>query len=155
LWGKLLYADLPLWVMKMAAPAQFARLMGVPAGFPKTPEQARQMDEMVESIFPIGPRAAGAVFDAYVSNPAVHDLPIEKITVPTIIVHAKDDPMCAFAAAEEAAHRIPGAILVAQQSLGHLGLGQNDFARAALEDFLDAPMVSERTGRPVHPAGHV
>lgn len=151
-WGKLLYADLPLWVMKKAARGQFARIMGVPAGFPKTPEQARQMDEMVESIFPIGPRAAGAVFDAYVSNPAVNDVPIEKIIVPTIIVHAKDDPMCAFAAAEQATHRIPGASLVAQQSGGHLGLGQNDFTRAALQDFLDAPMVPEPAGRPVHPA---
>ncbi|MGB8380161.1 MAG: alpha/beta hydrolase, partial [Dermatophilaceae bacterium] len=114
-WAKLFYADLPLWVMKKVARAQFARLMGVPAGFPKTPEQAQDMDEMLESIFPIGPRAAGAVFDAYVSNPAVNDLPIEKITVPTIIIHAKDDPLCAFASAEQAAHRIPGCTLFAQE----------------------------------------
>jgi pimeloyl-ACP methyl ester carboxylesterase len=154
-WGKLLYSDLPLWVMKKAARAQFARIMGVPAGFPRTPEQARQMDEMVESIFPIGPRAAGAVFDAYVSNPAVNNVPIEKITVPTVIVHAKDDPMCAFAAAEQAAARIPRAVLVAQESGGHLGLGQNEFTRAALEDFLEVPVVPEQSGRPVHPAGHV
>ncbi len=153
-WGKLLYADLPLWVMKQFARTQFARLMGVPAGFPKTPEQAQQMDEMVESIFPIGPRTAGAVFDAYVSNPSVNGIPIDKITVPTIIVHAKDDPMCAFAPAEQAAHRIPGAILVAQESGGHLGLGQNEFTRAALEDLLDAPTVPEQTGPPVHPARH-
>ncbi|HSB53559.1 MAG TPA: alpha/beta hydrolase, partial [Gemmatimonadales bacterium] len=84
-WAKFLYADLPLWAMKKVARPQFARLMGVPAGFPKTPEQAQEMDEMLESIFPIGPRAAGAVFDAYISNPAVNQLPIEKITIPTII----------------------------------------------------------------------
>jgi pimeloyl-ACP methyl ester carboxylesterase len=138
-WAKLLYADLPLWAMKKVARPQFARLMGVPAGFPKTPEQAQEMDEMVESIFPIGPRAAGAVFDTYISNPAVNDLPIEKITVPTIIIHAKDDPLCVFAPAKEAAHRIPGCILVAQESGGHLGLGQSEPTRASLDDFLRAP----------------
>lgn len=140
-WAKLLYADLPLWAMKTVARPQFARLMGVPAGFPKTPEQSQEMDEMLESIFPIGPRAAGAVFDAYISNPAVNQLPLEKITVPTIIVHAKDDPLCVFAPAEEAAHRIPGCILFAQESGGHLGLGQSGPTRVALDDFLRSPMA--------------
>lgn len=140
-WAKLLYADLPLWAMKKVARPQFARLMGVPAGFPKTPEQSQEMDEMLESIFPIGPRAAGAVFDAYISNPAVNQLPLEKITVPTIIVHAKDDPLCVFAPAEEAAHRIPGCILFAQESGGHLGLGQSGPTRVALDDFLRSPMA--------------
>jgi pimeloyl-ACP methyl ester carboxylesterase len=141
-WAKLLYADLPLWAMKKVTRRQFARLMGVPPGFPKTREQAQATDEFVESIFPIGPRAAGAVFDAYVSNPAVNDLPIEKITVPTIIIHAKDDPLCVFGPAEEAAHRIPGCTLVAQESGGHLSLGQNEPTRAALEKFLAEPMVA-------------
>jgi pimeloyl-ACP methyl ester carboxylesterase len=141
-WAKLAYADLPLWVMKKVARPQFARLMGVPPGFPKALEQAQEMDEMLESIFPIGPRRAGAVFDAYVSNPSVNDVPIEKVTVPTLIVHAKDDPMCAFAAAAQAAHRIPRAVLVAQESGGHLGLGQGAVTRAAFEDFLTAPLVA-------------
>ena len=141
-WAKFFYADVPIWLMKKVARAQFARLMGVPAGFPRTPEQAQEMDEMVESIFPIGPRAAGAVFDAYVSNPAVNDVPIEKITVPTIIVHAKDDPLCAFAPAEQAAHRIPGCVLLAQDSGGHLGLGQSQSTSAALDDFLKESMVA-------------
>jgi pimeloyl-ACP methyl ester carboxylesterase len=141
-WAKLLYTDLAMWAWKKVARPQFARIMGVPAGFPKTREQAEAMDEFVESIFPIAPRAAGAVFDAYVSNPAVNDLPIEKITVPTIIIHAKDDPLCAFAPAEEAAHRIPGCTLVALESGGHLGLGQNEPTRAALDQFLAVPMVA-------------
>jgi pimeloyl-ACP methyl ester carboxylesterase len=141
-WAKLLYADLPLWAMKKVARPQFDRLMGVPAGFPQTPEQAQDMDEFVESIFPIGPRAAGATFDAYVSNPAVNDLPIERITVPTMIIHAKDDPLCAFGPAEKAAKRIPGCTMFAQESGGHLGLGQNERTRDALADFLKVPVVA-------------
>jgi pimeloyl-ACP methyl ester carboxylesterase len=141
-WAKLLYSDLPLWAIKKAARAKFVHLMGVPAGFPKTPEQVQELDEMVESIFPIGPRSAGAVFDAYISNPAVNDLPIEKIAVPTIIVQAKDDPMCEFAPAEQAAHRIPGCVLIPQESGGHLGLGQSAFTRAALDDFLKVPLAA-------------
>ena len=141
-WAKLAYSDLPLWVMKKFARPRFASLMGVPAGFPKTPEQAQEMDEMLESIFPIGPRRAGAVFDAYVSNPWVNDVPIEKITPPTVIVHARDDPMCSFGPAEQAAHRIPGCVLVALESGGHLGLGQGEFTRAALERLLRAALVA-------------
>lgn len=140
-WAKLLYADLPLWTMKKLAPRQLRRLMGVPVGFPRTPEEAEEVAELVESIFPVGPRAAGAVFDAYVSNPAVNDLPLEAITTPTIIVHAKDDPLCAFAAAEQAAHRIAGCTLVAQESGGHLGLGQSERTRAVLADFLGEPIA--------------
>lgn len=139
---KLLYADLPMWAMKKVARLQVARLMGVPAGFPKTREQAQRMDEFVESIFPLGPRASGAVCDAYLSNPEVNDVPIEKITVPTIIIHAMDDPLCPFASAEKAARRIPGCTLVALESGGHLGLGQDERTRAALDHFLAVPMVA-------------
>ncbi|EWT02170.1 esterase [Intrasporangium oryzae NRRL B-24470] len=141
-WVRLIYAELPMWAMKRAARAQLAHLMGVPAGFPKTPEQAKQVDEMVESIFPVGPRAAGALLDAFSSNAAVNDLPIDQIAVPTIIIHAKDDPLCAFASAEDAARRIPGCTLVTQESGGHLGLGQSEQTRVTLDAFLTAPVAA-------------
>jgi pimeloyl-ACP methyl ester carboxylesterase len=141
-WAKLLYADLPMWLLKKVARPQFARLMGVPAGFPETLEQEVEVEQMMDSIFPVGPRSSGAVFDAYVSNPAVNDLPIERVAVPTIIIHAKDDPLCSFAPAEAAAERIPGSTLVALESGGHLGLGQSKSTRAALDRFLAVPAAA-------------
>ena len=141
-WAKLLYADLPMWAMRHLARPKLERLMGVPAGFPHTVAQLHTIDEMLDSIFPVGPRAKGAIFDAYVSNPAVHDVPIEKLTVPTMIIHAKDDPLCGFAPAEEASHRIRGCTLVAQESGGHLGLGHVHHTRAALDRFLTAAVAA-------------
>lgn len=141
-WAKLLYGDLPLWVLKEVAHSRLARLMGVPEGFPRTAEQAQVVDVLLESIFPVKPRTAGAIFDAYVSNPEVNSLPIERLTVPTLIIHAVDDPLCAFSAAEEAAHRIPGSRFVVQESGGHLGLGQAERTQAELDAFLTVPLVA-------------
>jgi hypothetical protein len=47
--------------------------------------------------------------------------------------------MIPFAAAQHAAERIPGSVLVSIESGGHLGLGQTDRVRAELEAFLATP----------------
>ena len=80
---------------------------------------------------------AGAVFDAFVSNPEVNAVPLESIAVPTLIVHAVDDPLASYDAAVRAAERIPGAVLVGLASGGHLALGQADRVRSEVAAFLD------------------
>ncbi len=135
-WAKVFYSDPAMWLLKVAARPAFARLMGVPPGFPRNDHDRQAMDEMLESIFPVGPRAAGAVFDAYVSNPDVSDYPLENISVPTLVVHAADDPLATYSAAVDAAARIPGATLVSLRSGGHLQLGQTERVRTALDGFL-------------------
>lgn len=64
------------------------------------------------------------------------DYPLEAITVPTLLVHAQDDPLTSFDAAKRAASRIPGARLLAVPSGGHLMIGQDDFVLAATSAFL-------------------
>lgn len=115
------------------------RLMGVPARFPKNTEQADTIDELVESIFPLRPRRAGAVFDAFVANPEVDTMPLESIRVPTMIIHARDDPLASYEAAARAAERIPGAMLVSLDAGGHLGLGQTERVRSEIATFLATP----------------
>ena len=115
------------------------RLMGVPGGFPQNDEQSDVIAELVDSIFPLEPRRAGAVFDAFVSNPEVNAVPLESIAVPTLIVHAVDDPLASYDAAVRAAERIPGAVLVGLASGGHLALGQADRVRSEVAAFLDTP----------------
>lgn len=140
-WAKAFYSDLAMWALKVLARPALARLVGVPAGFPRTAEDERVLAEMIDSIFPIGPRVAGAVFDAYVSDPEIATYPLEALAVPTLIVHAVDDPLASFDAAARAAERIPGAVLVALDSGGHLGLGQDDRTRDAIVGFLGDPAV--------------
>jgi pimeloyl-ACP methyl ester carboxylesterase len=139
-WARWAYNDLVIWAMKRFARPLAGRLMGVPAGFPRDDAQAHEVEELLDSLFPMRPRVAGGVFDAYASNPSVNDVPLEQLAVPTLVMHTRDDPLCSFAAAEEAARRIPGCRLVALDSGGHLGLGQSERTRAEFEAFLDMPV---------------
>lgn len=141
-WAKAFYNDPAMWTLKALSPAMLHRLMGVPVGFPRDAEQADTIDEFVDSIFPLEPRRAGAVFDAFVSNPEVDTTQLESIEVPTLIVHARDDPLASHDAAARAAERIPRATLVSLDSGGHLGLGQTDRVRFEIAAFLASPTES-------------
>ncbi len=138
-WARGFYSDPAMWLLKRLARPMFARLMGVPPGFPRTDDDRQVMTQMLESIFPVSARATGAVFDAYVANPEVADYPWESLAVPTLLVHAVDDPLASYDAAAAAADRIPGATLVSLDSGGHLQLGQSARVRAAIEEFLARP----------------
>jgi len=138
-WAKVFYNDPAMWTLKVASRPMINRLMGVPTGFPQNDEQADVIEELVDSIFPLEPRRAGAVFDAFVSNPEVNAVPLESIEVPTLIVHAKDDPLASYDAATRAAERIPDARLVGLESGGHLALGQTSGVRTEIAAFLEAP----------------
>ncbi len=122
--ARLLYGDLPMWALKVFAPSILTRLMGVPRRLPMTDDDRRFVAEMTDSVFPVAPRAQGAIFDAYISNPDVNDYDLEAISVPCLIIHAKDDPLIDYDAARRAASRIPAARLVSLDRGGHLMLGQ-------------------------------
>lgn len=138
-WAKAFYTDPAMWALRVFNQRMLARLMGVPTGFPRDAEDAGVVAEMVDSIFPVRPRATGAVFDAFISNPEMNTYPLEALQVPTLLVHAEDDPLASYGAAARAAERIPGAVLVSLESGGHLGLGQTDRVHAEIASFLAAP----------------
>ena len=66
----------------------------------------------------------GYNFDLYVSNADVNSYNLEAISVPTLIIHTKDDQLASHEASKRAAERIPGARFVSLESGGHLMLGQ-------------------------------
>lgn len=138
-WAKAFYSDRAMWTLRTLVPPMMGRLMGVPKGFPRNEGDARRMAEMLDSIFPLRPRREGAIFDAFVSNPEVAAYPLEDLRVPTLIIHAKDDPLASHQAAAHAGQRIPGAKLVSLDSGGHLGLGQTERIRTEVSSFLATP----------------
>jgi pimeloyl-ACP methyl ester carboxylesterase len=107
--------------------------------FPRTADEARVVDTMLDSIFPIDPRVPGAIFDADVSNPAIATTPLEALRVPTLVIHAADDPLASHDAAVSATTRMPSARLVSLESGGHLQLGQTERVRSEIAAFLAAP----------------
>ncbi len=106
-----------------------------------TSDDAQFVTEFIGSLFPVTPRVQGIDFDAFVSNADVNNYKLEAIRVPTLIVHAKDDPMISYETAERAADHIPGTRLVLLESGGHLLLGRTDAIRQELARFL-APRVA-------------
>ena len=76
------------------------------------------------------------MLDAYRTNPEVSEYPFEALQVPTLVVHAADDPLASYDAAAAAAARIPGARLVSLDSGGHLQLGQTERVRNEIAAFL-------------------
>jgi pimeloyl-ACP methyl ester carboxylesterase len=99
-----------------------------------TPADAQFVTEFVDSLFPVRPE--GPDLDAFVSNADVNHYNLERISVPTLIVHTKDDPLASHEASKRAAERIPGARFLSLESGGHLMLGQAKIIRDELAVFL-------------------
>jgi pimeloyl-ACP methyl ester carboxylesterase len=135
-WARLLYGDLPMWMLKVFLPHTMAYLAGVPKAYPLTGDEARFVSEFIDSMFPIASKVRGVIFDAFVSNADVNNFELEAIRVPTLIVHAKDDPLASYDSAERAAGRIPSARLVSLESGGHLLVGQAETVQNELVGFL-------------------
>ena len=132
--AKLFNRQFPLWMLRTFAPSLMVRLVtAVPKGFVMSHEDARFVSEFIDSLFPVS--AAGVDFDAFVSNAAVNDYNLERISVPTLIVHTKDDQLASHEASRKAAQRIPGARFVSLESGGHLMIGQSKIVRDALDRF--------------------
>lgn len=81
-------------------------------------------------------------FDFFVSNPDVNNYDLVTVTVPTLIVHARDDPLIAYGSAQRAADRIPGARLVSADQGGHPLLGQQETIGPELAAFLARPSLT-------------
>ncbi len=112
------------------------RQIGVPKDRPLTAEDDRVVSELVGSFFPVALRADGVAFDAFVSDPDVNSYPLESLAVPTMIVHAKDDPLVSYDVARRAAERIPGARLAGVERGGHLLLGGREAVGREVIAFL-------------------
>ena len=123
-----------MWALRTFAPSTMIRMVAaVPKEFVMTSEDARYVNEFIDSLFPVS--TDGFIFDAFVSNADVNDYNLEAISVPTLIAHTKDDQLASHDASKRAAERIPGARFVSLDSGGHLMIGQQKTQREALARF--------------------
>jgi 2-hydroxy-6-oxonona-2,4-dienedioate hydrolase len=124
------------WLLRRIAPGALARIIGVPHRFHASTEEQQVVDRVIEHLFPISAKKQGAVFDTLVSEPASNAYLLENITVPTLLLHAPDDPLADYRRAMDAAGRIPGAQLVTIPRGGHLFLGSTAAVHAATATFV-------------------
>ena len=123
-----------MWALRTFAPSTMIRMVAaVPKEFVMTSEDARYVNEFIDSLFPVS--TDGFIFDAFVSNADVNDYNLEAISVPTLIAHTKDDQLASHDASKRAAERIPGARFISLDSGGHLMIGQQKKQREALARF--------------------
>ncbi len=130
-------SDALFWLLTTHLQSALAPMMGVPDGYALTPDQEAAVAEIMRSILPVKPRADGALFDMYVSNPHINSgYALESLAMPALVINARDDPMTLYANAEALAARLPNAELLALGDGGHLLLGHEDEVRGAIARFL-------------------
>jgi pimeloyl-ACP methyl ester carboxylesterase len=146
-------SDALFWTIRRFMPPVFTRMLGVPKGYRPTGAERRSIDQVADSIFPLGPRASGAAFDMFVGNPSVNAAPLEDLRVPTLLIHAADDTLAPYATALAAARRIPNVELITIARGGHLFLGHENVVRAEIQRFIkqhgvvvDGQLSSDRVG---------
>ena len=133
-WTKRVNRQFVMWALRALAPSTMARLVAaVPKGFAMSSDDVRYVNEFIDSLFPMSPE--GYNFDLFVSNADVTNYSLEAISVPTLIVHTRDDQLASHEASQRAAERIPGARFVSLESGGHLMLGQQKKNGGELADF--------------------
>jgi pimeloyl-ACP methyl ester carboxylesterase len=130
-------ADWAFWALKRLMPRAYARMIGIPKGYPRSAKEAEAVAAGGNLFFPFKPRRDGAVFDGFVSNLVADRFPLEELTVPSLVINARDDTSFApYRYAVEAAARIPGAKLVSIEGGGHWFMGHDADVREAIGAFV-------------------
>jgi pimeloyl-ACP methyl ester carboxylesterase len=115
--------------------------MGVPESYPLSDMEKVQVSDMIRSVLPIKLRTKGFLFDMFTSNTDMdqhpQNYPMESVSVPTLVVHAVDDPLASYENAKALAERIPDAKLLSIPSGGHLLLGSSEIIRSEIAQFLN------------------
>ena len=130
-------SDFLFWVLTRGFRGTMYSIMGVPGDYELTPSQRREMDQVMETVMPVKPRAEGALFDMYVSNPAINDYDLGNIEVPTLVIHAQDDPLADYGNARAMVDAVPEARLVDFERGGHPLLGHEAEIRREISAFLE------------------
>jgi 2-hydroxy-6-oxonona-2,4-dienedioate hydrolase len=90
----------------------------------------------VASFLPVSLRVDGILNDMCVTNPDLNTLTLEGLSVPTLIIHSKDDPWGAHEVARQMASTAPKAQFVEFEDGGHLLLGHVEEARTLIGTFV-------------------
>lgn len=137
-----IFSDDPvLWLLITYLPGLMARssqVLRVADGVRTTEEDEAKIRRAMEGVLLGKLRVTGEVFDAFVSNPAINQIELSEVPVPTMVLHARDDTGPPYPAAVAMARQIPCARVVTVDRGGHLMLGNHPAATHEVEEFLEA-----------------
>lgn len=129
-------SDYLFWFMTEYFDSTVKSMMGVPKDLELTPKYEAEIDKTVETVLPVNPRAEGGIFDMFTSNQAINNYSLEEVSVPCLIIGAKDDPLASYNNTKDMAKRISGAKMVTLEQGGHMLLGHSDKVEGEIGVFL-------------------
>jgi pimeloyl-ACP methyl ester carboxylesterase len=132
----LVFSQPTLWFLRVFLPSKLAAIAGTPPGYQLSVEDRQTLQTIFDSFFPMRPRAKGIIFDGYVGNPEIGTGAFERITAPTLGVHAADDPLASYEDARAMVARIPGSRWVHVEHGGHIFIHNDEHARGEIAAFL-------------------
>lgn len=134
--NRLVSSDLVFWLAAKFARPQVVALLGVPSATQERFTEAdwEDIDAILNSMLPLRPRLPGIAVDQ--SRHFAADTPLDRITVPTLVMHAQDDALVPFDRAEHTAQSIAGAELIPDEYGGHFLAGHGAEVCASVEEFL-------------------
>lgn len=142
---RVLLRDPVFWGLVTYAPWAVLLLFGVdlPDYAAAAPAERQRVRNLLETLVPVEPRRPGIRTDARVTNTAMvehaDDYPVERITAPTLVVHAADDPLASYDDAVALAGRVPDATLLDYETGGHLVFGHGEEIRRTVTAFVSSP----------------
>ena len=129
-------SDYIFWLMTKYLGSTVESMIGVPEDFEVTPDQRKEIDKTVRTVLPVNPRADGGIFDMYTSNQAINEYSLENVSVPSLIIGAKDDPLAKYSNTKAMAERIPKSKLVTIEDGGHMLLGHSEEVEEEIQTFI-------------------
>jgi pimeloyl-ACP methyl ester carboxylesterase len=135
----IIFSQPVFWAMRLLARPRLEHLSGIPRDFTPDEQEQGALNLVIDSLFPIRPRAPGTIYDTYTGNPDIGGCPLERISTPTLVIAAEDDTLAPYADTKAMARRIRGARLVTVPRGGHPLTHLDPLSNAAIAEFLSEP----------------
>jgi len=129
-------SDFAYWFFTKALKSQILSMIGIPSGDYKkfTPEQKELANELLDVMHPMSLRRKGTIADGLI----IKDFKIpESISVPTLVIHSKNDGLVSYSHAKYASQHIEGSKLILYENGGHGLISELEDARKQISRFLN------------------
>jgi len=129
-------SDYAYWLVTKFTQPAILNLMGISSELYSTftPFQKQMAQEMLDTMHPMTERYLGTVNDGKMIRREAEST--DKISAPTLILHAKDDALVSYHHAEHAHEAIKGSRMVLFDTGGHGLLSRINTVRQHVEEFL-------------------
>lgn len=130
-------SDFPLWLLRKIAPRQLDPMFDVSPALRATltAEEQSMVAGMIDAFQPVTWRVDGLNNEGAAVDPQ-EVYPLDEISAPTLVVHAKDDHINPFSFGEYTAEQIRGARFLPLATGGHLLLGHHAEVRERVNAHL-------------------